>query len=196
MNSYKIRRGILYAAVLSVLSVFTVFLLSGCTSGGNAGMDEAESEEAAGMIDLVQYEHQIGYGDMNGGTHFETLRRDNSGKWVIVCYEQDTFYNPLIITTYAVSKDDLIRFDAFIKDNEVFKLSDREESNNFMTDYMPWSYYITLKNNETDGTGKTRYVLEEYRIYSEEDYALLKEMDTMFAEMRGKVLSEEKKDSM
>ena len=176
--------------ILQTVAVMAaVISLTGCAAGGKAGMDAAESEEVAQMIDLVEYDFYMGSNMMAGDGGYETLRRDNDGKWVIISSIRQGISEPTVTTTYAVERDDLIRFDAFLKERDIVSLESREESHDFITDYNPWSYSIIMKD---PATGKTSiHKLEEYRVYSEGDYSAIKEMDQLFAEIHGKVLSTE-----
>ncbi len=178
--------------ILAIAVTCAVTFLAGCAAGSKAGMDAAESGEVAEMIDLVQYEFYPGCNSMAGDWGYEALRRDKDGRWVIVSYKREDFSKPVVITTYAVEKDDLLRFDAFLKERDILSLEAREESNDFMTDYNPWSYVITLKDPATGD--RSVHKLEEYRVYSQDDYSAIKEMDQLFADMHGKVLSKETKE--
>ncbi|MCR5509769.1 MAG: hypothetical protein K6F54_02245 [Lachnospiraceae bacterium] len=175
--------------IRAVAVTCAVIVLAGCAAGGKAGMDAAESAEVAEIIDLIQYDFYPGCNTMAGDWGYETLRRDTDGRWGIVSYKRDGISAPLVITTYAVEKDDLIRFDAFLKERDILSLEEREESNDFMTDYNPWSYVITLKDPATGD--RDIHKLEEYRVYSQDDYSAIKEMDQLFADIHGKVLSRE-----
>lgn len=166
--------------------------LTGCASGAKKGMDAEESAEVAEMIDLVYYEYSAGTNMMAGDCNYETLRQDTDGRWVIISFKRDGVSEPTVVTTYAVEKDDLIRFDAFLKERNIVSLEDREDSGAFMTDYNPWSYSIRIKDPETGGTSV--HTLEEYRLYSQDDIATINEMNQLFAEIHGKVLSTETKE--
>ncbi|WP_044915560.1 hypothetical protein [Butyrivibrio sp. WCE2006] len=69
-------------------------------------------------------------------------------------------------------------------------MADREDSNAFVTDYAPWYYTIRIVDQTTDYSQTARYNLEEYKVYSDEDYELLNELDQKFDELRGKKISE------
>ena len=188
MNKKRISKNILciMAAVAAAVS------LTGCALGGKKGMDAEESAEVAEMIDLVYYEYSAGSNMMSGEGFYETLRQDTDGRWVIISFKRDGVAAPTVITTYAVERDDLIRFDAFLKERDIVSLETREDSGAFMTDYNPWSYSIRIKDPETGGTSV--HTLEEYRLYSQDDIAVINEMNQLFGDIHGKVLSTETKE--
>ena len=131
-----------------------------------------------------------GYGDMLGGYHKSTLRKDKDGGWIYVCSDRETHDRPAITTVYAVSDEAVAQFEEFIKSNKVLSLEGRPESNMFMTDYSPWSWSIDY---DTTALGKPRREycsFGEYKKYSGQDYKLLSELEKRFTALRGEKISE------
>ena len=121
---------------------------------------------------LLEFAYSPGYGDMNGASHYESLDE------------------PMIETTYAVSAEAAAGFEAFLKEKDIVSLSDRPDSTDFVTDYSPWGYNLYFDNSSLGGKKRERYGIGEYKVYSDEDYALLKELNQAFRDLRGDKLSE------
>ena len=157
--------------------------------------DEAKvNDERLKGIELEYYDHRPGYNYMNGCYFYDTLRQIDK-RWVIQSYSCEAAGEPLTITTYAVLADKLIAFDDFIREKDVVSLEQRGDSNNFVTDYSPWEYAICFKKASPDDERRSMFYLDEYKEYSDEDYALLEELDKKFEEMKGSIIGEETKDN-
>lgn len=141
-------------------------------------------------IELISFEYNPGYSDMNGALHHEWMLKNENGEWIIESHDRESISEHIKITTYAVSMEDVRRFDTFIREKDVVSLGDREDSGEFVTDYNPWHYVIKLADPTSDGLLGDRYSIEEYRQYSDEDYALLKELDQLFKDIHGEIISE------
>ena len=70
------------------------------------------------------------------------------------------------------------------------RLEYRPEFNIFATDQRPWRWSIDYDITSSGETDHGYCILEEYRKYLENDYALLKELKKRFTEMRGEKISE------
>ena len=139
---------------------------------------------------LLEFAYSPGYGDMNGASHYEKLCRNDGGEWIIISRNRESFDEPLIETTYAVSAEAAADFEAFLREKDIVSLSDRPDSTDFITDYSPWGYNLYFDNSSLGGNKRERYGIEEYKVYSERDCALLKELNQAFRDLRGDVLSE------
>ncbi len=186
MKNKLVKKAVCFMGIMAMAAVFL-----GCSS---VPKDSAEDIEKAKSLDLKSYVHSAGRNDMAGGCHQEFLMKDKDGIWTITCYDSECYEEPIIVTTYSVRAAKLIEFDAFIKERSVLELADREDSDNFITDYSPWYYSIGICDLSSGDSRGENYKLEEYKVYSEEDYELLKELDQKFADVYGKKISEEKKD--
>ncbi|WP_026511817.1 hypothetical protein [Butyrivibrio sp. LC3010] len=169
-------------------------LATSLLSCDTASKDSPEDIERAKSIALMGYEHAKGSSSMAGDCHFEMLMKDKEGIWTITTYERDSYEEPVIATTYSVRAAKLIEFDAFIKESGVLELAEREDSNDFITDYTPWYYTIRIDDQTTGDNNSARYNIEEYKEYSDEDYDLLKELDEKFSDLYGKKISEKKEE--
>ena len=142
------------------------------------------------QIKLQTVRYSPGYGDMLGGGHSTTLKRDKDGSWIMVCRDREVHSEPTTVITYSVSEEAVTRLEEFIDKNKVIGLSKRPNSDLFATDYSPWSWNI---NYETTLFGKTKRdycSFAEYKRYSKRDYELLKELEKQFSALRGKKISE------
>ena len=135
-------------------------------------------EDLAWAGNLVMFQYHPGYNDMNGGYHYQFLASKN-GEWFIECYDQEMIGEPEVTIVYSVSEDDVEAFGNYLKAIHVDQLMEREDSNDFITDYSAWSYSITFVNP----TGESKYIeirFDQYKEYSDEDYKLMKEIDKRF----------------
>ncbi len=132
---------------------------------------------------FLGFEYRPGYGDMRGANHLARLVKSESG-WVIVCNDREDFAEPETVTTYAVLTDKLAPFEELLED--VIPLAKRKKSDMFATDYTPWNFCIELETQK----GRVFYNIEEYRRYSEADYALLDRVRREFEALRGDKISE------
>ena len=81
-----------------------------------------------------------------------------------------------VLVTYAVSDEAVAAFTQFIEDKKILELENRPESEDFWTDYRPWSYTIVYKDPEGKKYSKDRHYISQYRKYSDDDYELIKEL--------------------
>ncbi|MCR5410135.1 MAG: hypothetical protein K6E90_04055 [Lachnospiraceae bacterium] len=145
--------------------------------------------------ELTGFSYHPGYGDMDGAYHFQSLEKNEDGDWVIIVSDKDNFSEPLIIRTYEVSDEAFEDFESFIKENNILALSDRKDSDLFVTDYTPWYYSFSFDNTSVGGDSRESYSIEEYKEYSDKDQELLEKLDTRIKNLRGKMISEvEEKD--
>lgn len=142
---------------------------------------------------LLEFNHSPGYGDESGAIHDECLRQNKSGEWIIECRDLECIGEPMIVTTYKVSSDDVLAFEAFLKESGILDLQDRPESDEFMTDYRPWNYSMTFKVSSDDGRKRDYCSFSQYMQYSDADRALIKELNEHFEALRGKLISKKKK---
>lgn len=157
--------------------------------------DEAKvNDERLKNIELEYYDHRAGTNTMIGGGSYDTVREIDD-RWVIQSFYCEAAGEPMTVTTYAVLVDKLIAFDEFIREKDVVSLEQRGDSNNFVTDYSPWEYAICFKKASPDDERRSMFYLDEYKEYSDEDYALLEELDKKFEEMKGSVLGEETREN-
>ena len=56
------------------------------------------------------FSYSPGYSDMNGASHYETLKKDENETWVIVTGDRDSFEEPMVTKTYEVSEDAVEEF--------------------------------------------------------------------------------------
>lgn len=140
---------------------------------------------------LLEMDYTPGYGDMNGESHREYLDQDKEGKWTIVSRDRDDHESPWTITTYAVSDEALLEFEAFLKEKNVPALANRKDSEDFVTDYTAWNFVFYFDNTSVGGEKRVRYSIEEYKVYSDSDEALLKELRERFKALHGEILSQE-----
>ncbi|MBR4910369.1 MAG: hypothetical protein IKZ47_03480 [Clostridia bacterium] len=145
-------------------------------------------------IKLNRVSYSPGYGDMLGGYHESTLKKDKEGNWICVCIDRETHAMPKVITTYAVSAEAVARFEEFIKSKKVLSLEKRLKSNMFMTDYSPWSWSIDYDTVSFGKTKREYCSFGEYKIYVGHDYKLLNELEESFYALRGEKISETTED--
>ena len=139
---------------------------------------------------LVEFTYRPGYGDMEGGYHSETLKRGDDGRWIIECRDQETHSDPTIVTTYQVGTDSETYFEAFIKTEYIPEYSNRKASDDFVTDYSPWSYYMVFEKDTGSGTELQEFTLNEFREYSDEEYTNIKTMKSLFQSLKNTKISE------
>ncbi|MCR4656181.1 MAG: hypothetical protein K5770_08140 [Lachnospiraceae bacterium] len=168
-----------------LIFAFSITVLMSC---GKAGNENGIKGENVGY--LKEFEYSPGYSDMRGACHYESLRKNDKGEWVIISRDREDIANPTIVTTYAVSTESLSEFEAFLTEKAVISLADRKESNDFATDYSPWSFSIIYDKSSGGGNKRETYRIEEYKKYSDADYKLIEEIKQEFKALRGKKISE------
>jgi len=141
-------------------------------------------------IKICRVSYSPGYGDMLGGYHDSSLRKEKNGVWTFVCSDRETHDRPTVTATYAVSAEAVAQFEKFINDNKIISLEGRPKSDMFASDYSPWGWSIDY---ETASFGKTKREycsFGEYKRYSGKDYDLINELEERFASLRGEKISE------
>lgn len=141
--------------------------------------------------EFIGMEYSPGFKDMTGGSHSETLRKNESGEWIIESRNQETRADPILVVTYSVDEEKLAEFVTFLKDENVAGLSKRKKSDEFIHDYSPWSISIRFDNSAIGGSEFEWYKFGQYKDYSDADSELIKEVNTRFGALYGEKLSEE-----
>ena len=142
------------------------------------------------QITLQGVRYSPGYGDMLGGYHGSTLRKDRDGNWTLVCADRETHDRPTVTATYAVSAEAVARFEEFVAAKKVLSLENRPKSDLFATDYSPWGWSFDY-DKTSFGKVKREYCgFGEYQRYSKSDYQLLDELEKQFFALRGEKISE------
>ena len=136
------------------------------------------------------FNYSPGYGDMDGKSIHESLYQNDDGDWIIERRARQDFESPMIVTTYLLTEADVNDFAAFIKDNNVCGLEDRPDSDLFITDYSAWDYGFEYDNTSVGGERWVTYSVWEYKEYSDEDMALLDELDKKFKDLHYNQISE------
>lgn len=180
----KLNPGAILIAVLIAVIMSTFFLLY-----QRHGVINLPGRTKLG--ELKSFSYSPGYSDMAGACHYEDLQKDENGNWVIVSRNRESFDEPTIVTTYAVSEDALKEFETYLKESNITSLSDRKDSEDFATDYSAWNYSIVFDNSASGGKRNEFYSIGEYKKYSDKDYARLNDLNERFKKLYGKVLSEE-----
>lgn len=139
--------------------------------------------------ELLSFNYSPGYGDMNGEYHYESLQKDENGKWVIICRDREDHESPTVETTYAVKEADVLDFDEFLKKQNFAALSLRKKSDEFVTDYHPWGYSLDYDNTAIGGERRFYVQISEYYEYSDADNKLIKEVRERFRGLRGEQIS-------
>ena len=133
-----------------------------CACGNNpeaAGSDNGTGEknskpaETIETGELIEFSYYPGYSDMDGGYHGETLKKDESGKWIVECYDKKNIDEPEITTIYSVNEKDGQDFETFLKEKNIASLMNCKDSDEFVTDYSPWSYSMIFTDPSPE-TGK------------------------------------------
>ena len=71
----------------------------------------------------------------------------------------------------------------------MLSLEKRKDSDDFMTDYSPWSIsftFITEKNGQSE---RETHKISQYKKYYDVDYKIIKEITERFEALRGDVIS-------
>ncbi len=130
-----------------------------------------------------------GYGDMRGSYHRQSLKKDESGVWRYVSEDREDFREPVTVTVYSVKQDDAESFIEFLSDVDVTGLEDRPDSDMFVTDYSPWSVFLSMDAPDKGPYRMSFCRIQEYKKYSADDYKLINEIKKRFADLRGDVVS-------
>ena len=143
---------------------------------------------------LLEFEYSPGYCDMLGAGHRSELKRDGDGNWFVECRDREVHSSPTVVTRYEAAPDAVREFEKFIDKSRVASLSKRPKSDDFVTDYSPWSYYFEYEKTVLGKTVNERCGIYEYRKYSRSDFELIDELTRRFNALRGRVLSEQTED--
>ena len=185
MNRLCKRCGVLMTAILMT------GILSGCgTKISDSAVPKAATIDVNQPIELISFDYSPGYSDMNGALHHESLHKNDNGDWIIESRDREIISEPVKITTYAVSLEDVIRFDTFLREKDFVSLENREESNDYWLDHSPWNYTIKLAVSDSEGEHGERHSIGQYQQFSEEDFVLMNEVDQLFLDIHGEKLSE------
>ncbi len=169
-----IKGGVVIMGLMAILGS-----LFGCKKNEETGTGTNTGSESAQVINLAEFDYQPGCNDMAGEYHVNYLRCKD-GEWTIRSIDRTPDTREETTTVYAVDTADVAALEAFINENKIYKLADRNENDLFITDYTPWSYTIVFGKV---GSRKT-YRFGEYQDYSEEDRELIKELRDRFLALK------------
>lgn len=141
--------------------------------------------------EFIGMKYSPGFSDMMGGSHSATLKKNESGEWIIESRDQESHADPVLLVTYSVDEEKLAEFVTFLKDENVAGLSKRRSRDEFAYDYSPWSISIGFDNSAIGGSESEWYKFGQYKKYSGADRELIKEVNTRFGALYGEKLSEE-----
>ncbi|MBQ7161446.1 MAG: hypothetical protein IJR90_07040 [Clostridia bacterium] len=140
---------------------------------------------------LREFSYSPGYSDMRGAYHEQTLKKDESGRWVIICSDREYYNAPTVVKTYLAAEDGMEGFEALVKSRKVLSLSRRAKSRMFLTDYSPEEYYILLEK-DPDGKGDLKdYRITQYKRFFKRDFRSLELLRETFEALKGQKISEE-----
>ena len=182
------------------LKIFVIMLalVMLCACGktpGAAGSDngtETKNNEPAETIEtgeLIELSYYPGYSDMDGGYHGETLKKDDSGEWIVECYDKESIDEPEITTIYSVNAMEEQDFATFLKENNVASLMNCKDSDVFATDYSPWSFSVIFTNPSPENGKRVFVSFGQYKEYTDEESELIKELRERFEALKGEVIS-------
>ena len=146
-------------------------------------------DEAVTGITLKTFRYSAGSNDMAGDKHVQELKKNDKGDWIIEVNERTCYEEPLIVTTYAVSEEDVLEFEGFLRQKKFASLAERPDSDYYILDESPWNYYAFFKDEEGNTSS---FSFDAYKEFTDEDYALMKGVDEKLEAMRGKQLSRKK----
>ncbi|MCR5252025.1 MAG: hypothetical protein K6E50_15630 [Lachnospiraceae bacterium] len=178
-NSLFLKIMPIIVAVLLVTALIVVFLAW------------KRKEKYMKLGELKNFSYSPGYCDMLGESHSAELRNGGDGSWTLISYDRQEHSEPLIKTTYAVSEEEVLRFEEYLKEKKIASLDGRKDSDDFATDYSPWSYRLLYDNSSVGGEKNAEYAIREFRKYSDADKALLKELGERWKSLFGEKISEE-----
>lgn len=141
--------------------------------------------------EFIGMEYSPGYSDMMGRSSRATLKKSESGEWIIESRSRESRKDPIRVVTYSVDEEKLMDFVTFLKNEDVAGLSKRKKSDEFITDYSPWSISLRFDNSAIGGSKFEWYQFGQYQNYSDADHELIKEVNTRFGALYGEKLSEE-----
>ncbi|MCR5330705.1 MAG: hypothetical protein K6E62_05905 [Lachnospiraceae bacterium] len=179
---------------------------TGQTENGTGNTDKPPSSQSSSVNgsgitspagatgELQSFSYRPGYSDMDGGYHERELKQNDKGEWIIVDEDREEIGMDTVLVTYAVSDEAVVAFTRFIEDKKILELENRPESEDFWTDYRPWSYTIVYKDPEGKKYSNDRHYISQYRKYSDDDYALIKELSAEFTKLYGEEISRGSRD--
>ena len=184
--------GILLLLFVSIilLAILLAFLFWPRQIQNNNPTQPAVVNAPVAVGEFKEFSYSPGYGDMNGTSIHETLRKNENGEWIIERRAREDFESPMIVTVYSVTDEDVKDFADFIIENNICGLEDRPDSDLFITDYSAWDYGIEFDNSSIGGDKWVTYSIWEYKEYSDEDYALMEELDKKFEALHYNKISE------
>lgn len=141
--------------------------------------------------DLKEFRYRPGYSDMDGGYHSEQLYKGDDGKWIIEVRDKNSMSDPTVVTKYFVGFDSETYFEAYLKENKIPSLEKRNDSDDVVTDYSPWSYTIVFEKQTESGVEIQEYNLYEFKEYSDDDRSLIKAMKGLYNNLKSNKISEE-----
>lgn len=177
------RKGLI--AVILALMILVVCALLIYVKFERSGGRKVETGEFIGM------KYSPGFSDMRGGSHSATLKKNESGVWIIESRDRESHRDPFLVVTYGVDEEKLAEFVTFLKDENVAGLSKRKHSDELIYDYNPWSISIGFDDRVIGGSKSEWYKFEQYMNYSAADRELIKEVNMRFGALYGEKLSEE-----
>ncbi len=144
---------------------------------------------------LRTFSYSPGYSDMRGAYHQDKIEKNDNGEWEFVSSNRDMHSSPMMLTTYRVSADAVAEFESFIKEKNLIDLSNRPDSDMFVYDYSPRSYGIVFDCSAVGGSRYESYGFSQYKVFSDDDDALLRQVIEMFYALRGEKISESESDN-
>ncbi len=171
--------GVLRTIVIGVLA-FAVTIFA-----GNIYDTITNDTKYSEVGDLISFSYSPGYSDMNGASHIETLKFDDSLGWIYVEEDRESIEEETMVTTYSVKPDDVVKFEQFLKESGFLELEKRPEVDAYVLDYSPWSYRITIDNSAFGGSKRESYYISEYQDFTKKDKKLIDKTHTMFCSLRG-----------
>ena len=158
----------------------------------SAECDDTAPQTGEADIALIRLIYRPGYSDMAGAYHYQELNKNEAGEWILESRDREVFSDPIVNTIYEVNEEDIKQLEAFIRKPDIEALTQREDSDLFVTDYSAWGYTIEFSDNSTGE--KKEYNIEEYKEYTDEDYGLIRELGQRIKDIRGGVISETEED--
>ena len=180
MRAVKTTRGI-----ICIMAFFGLGMLFGC--GNKNGQTTTTATTYEGSLDNFSY--RPGYSDMDGAYHHEYLKQDEAGNWIIESNDRKEIGEPTIVTTYVVDTAALAEFEAFLKEKKVLSFEKRKDSDDFMTDYSPWSISFTFIVENNGKSERETHSIPQYKKYYDVDYKIIKEITERFKNLHGDVIS-------
>lgn len=139
---------------------------------------------------LISFSYSPGYSDMNGASHVETLKYDDSLGWVYVEEDRESIEELTYVVIYSVDPNDVDKFEQFIKESGFLELEKRPEVDAYVLDYSPWNYRVIFDNSSFGGSRREGYHISEYQEYKKADKKLIDKTDMMFHSLKGEKISE------